>query len=208
MLTRGITFDQFNSSTQQRHGPTWLSSPSEWPRWPHAEILLVQTDADEEVDTPAADTIESSSVGLHHLMDLTRFSKLSKLLSVTVYVYQFISNVRHPNSSQTGPPTVSKFTQDTAHPTLCIFQRNNERTVRPQLFATCKTTLFIDKDMLRCGGRIHNAPLSELAKFPYLLPAHHYFTTLVIQNIHITHLHSGVSATLTALRQSYWIPSA
>ena len=62
--------------------------------------------------------------------------------------------------------------------------------------------------MLRCGGRIHNAPLYELAKFPYLLPAHHHFTTLVIWSIHITHLHSGVSATLIALRQSYWVPSA
>ncbi|XP_065918802.1 uncharacterized protein [Dysidea avara] len=51
-------------------------------------------------------------------------------------------------------------------------------------------------------------PLSELAKFPYLLPAHHYFTTLVIRSIHITQLHSGVSATLTALQQSYWVPSA
>ena len=77
LLTRGITFDQFNSSTQWRHGPTWLSSTSKWPKWPHAEILLVQTEADEEVDIPAVDTIEPPSIGLHHLIDLKRFSKLS-----------------------------------------------------------------------------------------------------------------------------------
>ena len=50
-------------------------------------------------------------------------------------------------------------------------------------------------------------PLSELAKFPYLLLTHH-FTTLVIQDVHIKHLHSGVNATVTALQQSYWVPSA
>ena len=66
----------------------------------------------------------------------------------------------------------------------------------------------MDKDLLHCGGCIHNAPLSELAKFPYLLPSHHPFTTLVIWSIHITHIHCVVSATLTALRQSYWVPSA
>jgi len=69
--------------------------------------------------------------------------------------------------------------------------------------------LFLDgTNLLRCGGRIHNAPLSELAKFPLLLPSRHHFTTLVIQNAHAKQLHSGINATLTVLRQSYWIPSA
>ena len=35
-------------------------------------------------------------------------------------------------------------------------------------------------DYLRCSGRIHNAPLSELTKFPYLLPSKHPFIDLVI----------------------------
>jgi hypothetical protein len=39
--------------------------------------------------------------------------------------------------------------------------------------------LFLDPDgFLRCGGRIHNAPLSELAGFPYLLPKNCTFTEL------------------------------
>ena len=214
LLTRGITFDQFNSSTQWRHGPAWLSSISEWPTWPHAEILLVQTEADEEVDTPAVDTIEPPSIGLHHLVDLKRFSKLSKLLSVTAYVYRFISNIRQLNSSQTGPPTASELTQANLKWIQCIqhsvFSKEiaNIQSGRNHLPLVRQLRLFIDNDTLCCGGRIHNPPVSELAKFPYLLPAHHYFTTLVIQNIHITYLHSGVSATLTALRQGYWVPSA
>ena len=111
LLTRGVSFDQFNSSTKWRHSPTWLSSPSKWPTWPHAEILLVQADADEEVDTPAVDTTKSPSIGLHYLIDLTTFSKLSKLLPVTAYVYRFIHNTRQPSSSQqTGPLTVSELT--------------------------------------------------------------------------------------------------
>ena len=54
LLTRGITFQQLNSSVQWRNGPTWLNSPYKWPVWPQAEILLVQADCDEEVETPLA----------------------------------------------------------------------------------------------------------------------------------------------------------
>ena len=69
--------------------------------------------------------------------------------------------------------------------------------------------LFIDsKGFLRCGGRIHNAPLSDLTKFPYLLPAKHPFSRLVIWDIHRRLYHSGTNATLTALRQTYWIHAA
>ena len=42
--------------------------------------------------------------------------------------------------------------------------------------------LFLDPDgFIRCGGRIHNAPLSELARFPYLLPKNCTFTELIDQ---------------------------
>ena len=68
--------------------------------------------------------------------------------------------------------------------------------------------LFLDDSgLLRCGGHIHNAPLSELTKFPYLLPPKHHFTNLVILQTHIAQHHSGVNATLTMVRQQYWIPS-
>ena len=68
--------------------------------------------------------------------------------------------------------------------------------------------MFVDdKGLLRCGGRIHNAPLSELARFPYLLPLNHHLTTLIVNNMHVVLSHAGVGATLTALRQSFWIPS-
>ena len=68
--------------------------------------------------------------------------------------------------------------------------------------------LFLDADgFLHCGGRIHNAPLTELAKFPYLLPPSHPFTTLTVYETHRKQLHSGVNATVTALRQNFWITS-
>jgi len=66
--------------------------------------------------------------------------------------------------------------------------------------------LFIDDlGYIRCSGRIHNAPVSNLTKFPYLLPSPHFLTTIIAA--HTTQLHGGVNQTVTALRQRYWIVS-
>ena len=74
---------------------------------------------------------------------------------------------------------------------------------------TGQLCLFLDKSgAICCGGRIHNALTTELAKFPYLLPAKHPFTTLVIHAIYKMQLHAGVNATLTTITQEYCIPSA
>jgi len=69
--------------------------------------------------------------------------------------------------------------------------------------------LFVNKDhLLRCGGRIHNVPLSETAKFPLLLPPKHWLTSLIIHSVHVQLFHSGTNATLTAIRQRFCIPTA
>ena len=68
--------------------------------------------------------------------------------------------------------------------------------------------LFLDSNgYIRCGGRIHNVPLGELAKFPYLLPANHVFTRLFVYVTHVKFCHASVNSTITALHQSYWIPT-
>ena len=51
--------------------------------------------------------------------------------------------------------------------------------------------LFLDEyGIIRCGGRIYNAPLSQLAKFPYLLPPKHPFIALIIYSVHIRLFHA------------------
>ena len=104
LLTRGITFQQLSSSTQWRFGPTWLNLPSKRPVWPQVEVLLTRADYDEEVETLSvenslAGTTEPSSTGIQHLIDITRYSTLNKLLSVTAYMCRFTHNTRQPSSS-------------------------------------------------------------------------------------------------------------
>jgi len=59
--------------------------------------------------------------------------------------------------------------------------------------------------LIRCGGRIYNAPTIDTSKFPYLLPNKHVVTRMIVANTHKKVHHGGVSITVTALRQVYWI---
>ena len=189
--------------------------------WPHPELLLIQADYDEEVETPPVgppldETTEPPNIEIQHLVDVTRFSKLSNLLSVTAYVCQFTHNTRQPSSSQLVEPLTSpelsqanlKWIHNTQQ-TVFAKEIANIQSCQNRLPLVRQLKLFLDSNnLLQCGGRIHNTPLSELTRFPYLLPPRHHFTTLVIQNAHVVQLHSGINTTLTTLCQKYWIPSA
>ena len=68
--------------------------------------------------------------------------------------------------------------------------------------------MFLDQEgFIRCGGRIHSAPLTELTRFPYLLPAKHPLTRMIVLDAHVTQLHAGMSALVSHIRQRYWIQS-
>ena len=67
--------------------------------------------------------------------------------------------------------------------------------------------LFKDKNnILRCKGRLANAPLKEETKYPILLSKEHRITRLVVEEIHKRIMHGGVKETLAELRAKYWIP--
>ena len=68
--------------------------------------------------------------------------------------------------------------------------------------------LYLDENkLLRCAGRIHNAPTTELAKFLYLLPSKHTLTNMTVMETHKHLDHVGASYTTTALLRMFWIPS-
>ena len=193
--------------------------PSQWPTWERLEVLHIQAATDEleeECETSTPGTAPAVQLGIHKIIDLTKFSNLNKLIAVTAYVHRFIYNSRHQGASRVeGPLTVSELTQSNlqwirqAQTETFADEVANLKVKSRRLPLVRQLRLFLDSDgLLRCGGRIHNAPVSELMKFPYLLPSRHNFTILVIRNAHVSHLHSGVNATLTTLRQQYWIPSA
>ncbi|XP_015125911.1 uncharacterized protein LOC107047630, partial [Diachasma alloeum] len=62
-----------------------------------------------------------------------------------------------------------------------------------------------DKGLLRVGGRLNAARLTDLQKHPIVLPKNHIITDLIIRDEHLKNLHLGVQGTLYSIRQTYWI---
>ena len=152
-------------------------------------------------------------------MDIDRFSTLQKLLRVSAYVLRFVYNYKQSdrNLRHTGqllPTDIDEVLQAWIHcaqrvsfPVEFSALQSSTKNCRLPLIQQLK--LFIDKhSIIRCSGRIHNAQVDTETKFPCLLPKKHPLTTLIVHHIHKTHLHTGVNATVTSLRENYWIPSA
>ena len=220
LLSRGTTTQVLMSSKLWQHGPDWLTTPSLWPscEQPCLSPLLVAAETATEFFPSVPD---QPDVGLHCVISINRYSTLSKLLTATAHVLRFVGNLKtSPEQRQTGPVGAEelvsarllwiKDTQQTVYwREIANLVQITKQPNASRIMLVRQLRLFQNsKGYLRCGGRIHNAPLSELTKFPYLLPSKHPLSSLIVLDIHVTLCHSGTGATLTALRQSYWIPVA
>ena len=220
LLSRGTTTEALMSSSLWNHGPKWLPDPTEWPQSQLLPISpLVLAAAVETEFAPSEPKLPDT--GLHCVISINRYSTLRKLLAVTAYVVRFLDNLRVPlDQRQIGQICAEEYAkarlrwlkdtqQSVYNKEINNLQQLTKQPKTPRLMLVRQLRLFVDaKGFLRCGGRIHNAPLSDLTKFPYLLPAKHPFSRLIVWDIHRHLYHSDTNATLTALRQTYWIPAA
>ena len=226
LLTRGISAQQFHASTLWKHGPAWLPHQSLWPYWNPLQALnvnILDLDDPETKVTTETTTNESSNsepspatngISIHNIIDVLRYSTLNKLLDVTSYVLRFLQIIRK-KPAPTGRPTI-----DERRESQCLWVQNTQNIayqkeinnitskLKTRLPLVRQLRLFLDaRGFLRCGGRLHNAPLSDQAKHPYLLPPNNPFTALIVYEAHAKQLHSGTASTVTALRQNFWIIS-
>ena len=217
LLTRGISAQQLKSSQLWAHGPDWLASKENWPTWSPTSVLHV---SHLDADSPSTATSSNNMYplqqpGVHLTIEAARYSSLTRLLTVTAYVLRFCYNLKHKQQRVNGPITAKelsnakliwiKTTQQLEYSDDIdnLRSKSSKRTILVH-----QLRLFLD-DMgfLRCGGRIHNAPISELTKFPYLLSRKQQFTKLLVYATHEKLHHAGLNSTVTALRQMYWIPT-
>ena len=215
LLTRGITPSQLASSQLWFQGPSWLTSESNWPTWSPTSVHHIQISNEELLTSEAVPAVDSMH-GVHKIIDITRHSSLTKLHRVTAYVQRFIANLQNPLQKKIGPLTVQEI--DKAQK---LWLRCTQEQVFSNAIANLKSKSssrlplvrqlhlqLNDEGIIFCGGRIHNAPVSNLTKFPYLLPRRHRLTDLIVRDVHEKNFHAGTNSTVTYLRQRYWIPAA
>ena len=65
--------------------------------------------------------------------------------------------------------------------------------------------LFLEKGLLRLGGRIHFSLLSYEQQHPLILPYDSKFSKLLVNYFHDKSFHGGIRLTLSTIRQEFWI---
>ena len=172
LLTRGITATQLHTSSLWKHGPQWLPLVEQWPSWKPSKVLhLHLCDIAEDTDATANNTKTTTDgttqtdpaekqPGIHNLIDVSRFSTLSRLLAVTAYVLRFVKNLQNRTTKPDGPLSVQerqeaqrKWIQNSQALIYAAEIANLRCNSSTRLTLVKQLRLFLDADgFLRCGG--------------------------------------------------------
>ena len=211
------------SASELVSGKRWWNGPEflykgrrEWPQEDH-----IQSDNEnawkEIIRNPATTThalissAQVTKIGVHQIIEVSRYSSWKKLLWVTAYILWFIRRSRKDNGLELCAEKVrsaeelwiksiqyQSFSDDICH--LVTARKLPEPPLVWQF------NLYLDDSGLpRCRGRFQNSLLNQEAKTPILLPSKHHAVKLIIKDTHNRVLHSGVNPTLTAMRDWFWI---
>ena len=155
-----------------------------------------------------------SAPNLEAIIDCKRYSSLTRLLRVTSHVFRIVNafrqNVDNPDNQlraedlQHAEVSWIRHIQATSFAKELEYLWNSGKSPTP-IYVQQFGLYLDDQGVMKCKGRINNSTLSLAEKNPVLLPAKHPFTKLLVMHTHQRVKHGGVNATLTALRERYWV---
>ena len=210
--------------TRESESQNWRSNPLWWEGPPivlkEAQQDLEQIEVSEEELTPrqqvSCHVVDNQSPS-YALIDMSRFSKYSRMVNCIAYVHRFIATTRRlrPTSEFLSVGEIHK--AEGALTLLCqqesftaeVSALKSASGVSPQSQLHSLDPYLDEEGLLRSKGRLGESSLLTYdERHPIILPDHHRFTQLIIQNVHVSLLHAGASTVVTQLRKRYWILKA
>lgn len=201
-ISRGQSPAQFVVNKVWLKGPHWLSQDESF--WPVSNVTVD--------NVPERRNILSFVIEQRKNDIFSRFSSITMLTRVVAYIFRFVYNARNKErvrgelTSQEIHRAHGRIVREVQAETFAgEIKGLRQGRGLPRGSRLSNLSPFLDKDgLLRVGGRLKHAPLSYAQKHPLLLPRTHHITELIIRHEHIRHWHSGLQATLNAVRQGYW----
>ena len=198
LLTCGIDFKYLSSpNSLWWKGLAWVTVPDNWPKWQpqiNVHMLAAAAIAEEFVPQP---TIKEE-IGLHHIIKITDYSSLNRLLAVTAYVYRCINNLCRLQSRQSGPLTAKELSsarmrwiqtcQEQSYPREIASIKSKPGQSEMKKPPLVRHSLLTILAFCVVVARFTTPPLSEAAKFPYLLPQNNHLTLLFTICMFFSHM--------------------
>ena len=187
-LSRGCSSKQLKSNNWL-HGPSWLLTRE----------FLEQTNINIAVNEL---TVEINPVhSIPPLIDLTKFNSFLRVLRIMTRVLEFCQSPSNPFEKLVRQEQLLHCASIHAH---LINPRVN---VNVEVKTTIKQlNLYLDSNVIRTKGRIIHSDLPLDATAPFFLPNKSHLVDLLINHIHASHHHIGLSQTLSLYRQRCWTP--
>ena len=174
-LSRGCTSKQLKSSNWL-HGPSWLLT-CEFPEQTNTNVVVNEI------------TVEINPIHpVHPLIDLTKFSSYIRVVRIMTRVLEFCQSPANPFEKLVRQEQLLHCTSIHAYLTNPRINVNVEfKTTIKQL------NLYLENNIIRAKGRIINFELPLDATTLYL-PNKSHLVDLLINHIHSSHHHVGLSA--------------
>lgn len=209
--TRGQSVDNLIQSQLWWRGPPSLLSTDQ------AESIdedFVADEVNSELRSKYQTAVQlTSTEPAEPLLDLDKYSRLKKVLRITAWVNRFIANARSSQKTQ-GELTSQeltaaevywvKMTQEQSFSQEISQLASGQNISRDSKIKDLKP--FLDENgLISVGGRLQHSDFSFREQHPYVLPANHRYSELLVQHCHERVMHSGVRDTLVQMRERYWV---
>ena len=203
--SRGVKASVIRSNRLWWEGPAWLKGgQAAWPKFNEVNVSVSVEEERKKVNVLSLQTEEIISIS--NVIDVNRYSSLSKLLRVTALVLRFLENIKNSKVHKRVPENPISVSELAMAEKLWILDAQSYLK-RNTDFPKIKESLgIIEQDkLLVCQGRPENSDLVSETRYPIILPKDHKFTELVIIMCHCNVRHLKVNATLTELRGRFWV---
>jgi len=208
--SRGLNVHQMLPTSRWFCGPDFLKEDKLY--WPTEIATTLTEEAQDELPKSCITNAQMCTPKMP-LIDVSRFSKWSKLVRVMATVLRFVDLVK--GRKVTGIESFSAVELQDA-------ERMVLRQVQREVFAEEIHSLKAGKvlrssllplspivgqdELLRVGGRLQQSSLPYDARHPILLPKSHPVSELLIRHFHEKAQHvKGVNGVLAEMRQKYWV---
>ena len=216
-LSRGQSAREFLHSTWAT-GPAFLSGRTD--EWPNQKHVLHLADDVEDLEVKRslvsfmAAERDSTSELLSSVSDWhTLKRRVAWWLRLRYILRQRLMN-RRDGDAEGASRVNSRLTIQELDEAEAVIVRYTQKKAFPEEF----NSRFVKKsspiyrlnprltdDILRVGGRLSNAAISDAAKHQMILPKKGHITDIIIRDMHERKGHSGREHVLAALREKYWV---
>ena len=125
--------------------------------------------------------------------------QFGKVVRVCAWIARFADNARKSKKNRLSGPLT---TDEIKNQVMWWVKRAQESVQCTEVFAKDRMQLNLqpnDEGVLECRGRIQG-------QYPIYLPDCHEFTAKVVSEAHLKTMHGGIGATMTQVRECYWVP--